>query len=446
MPKGNTDMTPCEPVACRSSTLSSHLTNGLNIRPPICRTQSDRHGFRPRRRRYRGIFRVKQRVRSLPQRPSRSFTLIAGSDEVTSAQIGRSMSIRETRSRNPRLRGKALYVRVGSNRLYDNARAFRLPEFFYTQVGFTTNDFDTILGIVAAEIAKPLNSRLLRTRVQNDAIISRKRAFAPAEMLFLYLQVMRGANEGGQGLETISFSHGISIGTCSTYLHHTAHAVYYALKQCSDARIQWTPSEDRKAMSGLIVGFPNVISFVDGTKVRTWRPSDPERQEAQYCGHHHFHCHVILVWTDIYGLITRLDFAEDGSRHDRGIYNDSAPLRHPAAFFSDDEHAIADTGFQGKESTTITPFKKGQGRYFDYRTQFNRDIRKQRITNEHVIGIINNRNRLLLGRWPYERRLFRIKYEVAAMLTNWRWRTHGQALVPLEARMQNVVDENAGNW
>jgi hypothetical protein len=74
--------------------------------------------------------------------------------------------------------------------------------------------------------------------MQNGAIISRKRAFSPAEMSFLYLQVMRGANEGGQGLETISFSHRISVGTCSTYLHHTAHAVYYALKQCSDARIQ----------------------------------------------------------------------------------------------------------------------------------------------------------------------------------------------------------------
>jgi hypothetical protein len=183
---------------------------------------------------------------------------------------------------------KSLYVRVGSNRLYENARAFHRPEFFYTQVGFTTTDFDTILGVVAVEIAKPLNPRLLRAREKNDAIVSRKRAFAPAEMFFLYLQVMRGANEGRKGLETISFSHGISIGTCSKYLYPAAHAVYYALKQCRDAKIQWTPPADSKTMRGLIYGFTNSISFVDGTKVRTWRQSDPERQEAQYCGHHHF--------------------------------------------------------------------------------------------------------------------------------------------------------------
>jgi hypothetical protein len=108
-------------------------------------------------------------------------------------------------------------------------------------------------------------------------------------------------------------------------------------------------------MRDLIDVFLNAVSFVDGTKMRTWRPTDPKRQEAKYDGHHHFHCHAVLVWCDVYGAITRLDFCEDGSRHDRGIYNNCETVHNPADFFSDDSMLSQIQAFKGKKAQRYVP-------------------------------------------------------------------------------------------
>jgi len=147
-------------------------------------------------------------------------------------------------------------------------------------------------------------------------------------------------------------------------------------------------------MRGMLYGFPFGIVFVDGTTQRAYRPLCAVRQEAILSGHHHFHCHVALVRTDVFGLIIRLDMTQLGSRHDRGIYNFTEVNRHPEQYFTGPEHALADTGFQGDGDHIVCPAKSNQARGFPLRGAMNRDIRKQLIRNKWSVGLVSNRFRL----------------------------------------------------
>jgi len=55
-------------------------------------------------------------------------------------------------------------------------------------------------------------------------------------------------------------------------------------------------------MEGFTSGFLLGIIFVDGTKVRRWRPTDSQELLRAYDGHHHFHCFCMLARVDVYGL------------------------------------------------------------------------------------------------------------------------------------------------
>jgi hypothetical protein len=139
------------------------------------------------------------------------------------------------------------------------------------------------------------------------------------------------------------------------------HALFTALSADEEMKIKWPTTAERVAMRDTIVGFPMAVCFVDGTKITRFRPIDPNRQEALYDGHHHKHCSGDLVWCDVYGTTIRLDFVGDGFRHDRGIYNSSAPNTTPALYFSPGEVCIGDTGFVGGGDHLICPVKKNQG-------------------------------------------------------------------------------------
>jgi len=52
-------------------------------------------------------------------------------------------------------------------------------------------------------------------------------------------------------------------------------------------------------MEGLVSGFPSGIIFVDGKKVRRWRPTDTQEQLRAYDGHHHCHCFSFLMWLGV---------------------------------------------------------------------------------------------------------------------------------------------------
>ena len=144
-----------------------------------------------------------------------------------------------------------------------------------------------------------------------------------------------------------------------------------------------------------------------------------------------------MFWVDVFGTFIRVDITKVGSKHDRGIFNESGPFRNEDEYFDGEQHAIGDIGFQGA-GKVLCPFKSNQGATFVHRGMWNKELRRERICNEWGIGYINNRNRLFLGRWPFESCLFPVNYENAAMIANWRWRRRGTTLVPLERRLSRL--------
>jgi hypothetical protein len=92
---------------------------------------------------------------------------------------------------------------------------------------------------------------------------------------------------------------GLSEGTVTNYIHHVSIKVQRVLKEFNP--IVWPTAEERAAMQGLLIGFPDVIGFVDGNKTRRWRPKDTIRQELAFDGHEHAHVFSILLRMDIYG-------------------------------------------------------------------------------------------------------------------------------------------------
>jgi len=150
------------------------------------------------------------------------------------------------------------------------------------------------------------------------------------------------------------------------------------------------------------------------------------------------------MWTDVFGVIIRVEMTKFGARHDRGIYNDCDPHRFPRQFYSSRQHTMADTGFQGDGEEIVCPVKRGQCRSFRERAEMNRDIRKQRIQNEWAVGLVSNRFQLFLGRWSLDDDLWEVMYEVACHLVNLRIRRSVVPPVPLSRMIERLELYSSG--
>lgn len=171
-------------------------------------------------------------------------------------------------------------------------------------------------------------------------------------------------------------------------------ALFRVLSEDPLIKVEWSDTEERRNMCGLVYSFPNYFAFVYGMKQHTFRLKGShkcmkiatrrgkEKEKLLFSGQHHSFCHYTLVWTDLYGLIIRIDINLNGSMHDRRLYNNSEPYRNPTEYFSEKEKLIVDTRFQGDGSHIVFPFKRNQCHGYVRRSHMNRDIRKQRIRNE----------------------------------------------------------------
>lgn len=142
------------------------------------------------------------------------------------------------------------------------------------------------------------------------------------------------------------------------------------------------------------------------------------------------------MWTDLYGVIIRLEITPLGKRHDRGIYNDCDPFLIPESYFGAGDMVSGDLGFQGPLYHIAFPFKRGQDNWFELHTQLNKDIRKKRIPNEWPIGLIKNHFRTFLGSWPVDDAYFPIFMPFAAHLINYRIRRSSVPPVPLDKMLE----------
>jgi hypothetical protein len=87
-------------------------------------------------------------------------------------------------------------------------------------------------------------------------------------------------------------------------------------------------------MQGLLIGFPDVIGFVDGNKTRRWRPKDTIRHWLAFDGHKHAHVFSVLLWMDIHDRHIHLDFSDVGMKHGRALFNKSHVMQHLDAYFT----------------------------------------------------------------------------------------------------------------
>jgi DDE superfamily endonuclease len=256
----------------------------------------------------------------------------------------------------------------------------------------------------------------------------RARKLLTEEQIILYLTTLGGSNEGGIGHVSLGVTFRLSEGTVTNYIHHVSIKVHRVMKEFNP--IVWPTAEERAAMQGLLIWFPDVIGFVDGNKTRRWRPKDTIRQKLALDGHKHAYVFSILLWMDIYGFYIHLDFSEVGAKHDRALFNKSHVMQHLDALFIGNEVLMTDMWFTG-EGTIVCPFKSGRALHFELRGLWNQMIRKQRMINEWGVGYIRNRHRMFLGRWPYDDHLFPICYESCVMLAYWRFDRRGEALQTL---------------
>lgn len=137
----------------------------------------------------------------------------------------------------------------------------------------------------------------------------------------------------------------------------------------------------------------------------------------------------MLVFCDLYGRFIRLEISDKGAESDRNLYTSSEVYQNPSDFLTAGQLGMADMGFGGS-GALVVPYKNKESTEWIHMTNYNRYIRRQRMVNEWGIGYINNRFRIFLGRWPFEKELFPIAYNTAAMLCNWQFDRRGFALQP----------------
>jgi len=334
-------------------------------------------------------------------------------------------------------------TQVGGRQYYASVRGHHDPTLFKSMCGFSPVEFDAIVELARERVERPMNPRLHRSVEMNELRRPRRRVCSAVEMNFLTLVLLRGGDEGALPIRTVAFNVGVSPATGRNYFSHCILALHDTFMLACP--IVSPSAVESREMEGLVNGFPSGIVFVDGTKVRRWRPTDTQEQLRAYDGHRHFHCFSVLVWVEVYDSIVRVDVSSLGACHDRRLFTGTGPHLFPASFFDGDQHAIGDTGFIGPSRVLVCPFRRNAEEADVDQGEWNTDIRKSRIRNEWGIGDVKNRFRMFLGRWSYASMLIAPSFELCAMLCNLRWKHSGARLVPLHRQLANMDSYNAAS-
>lgn len=119
---------------------------------------------------------------------------------------------------------------------------------FLQHTGHSVPDFDDLYGIAVSLIALLMDPRLTMSMQEVSLRSPRRRAVPNEVMLFIFLHLLRGGNEGGLGLELISCIYGLSCGTISNYIRHVGTALLIVSKSNSEARIGRILTNGNKCM------------------------------------------------------------------------------------------------------------------------------------------------------------------------------------------------------
>ncbi|PXF47704.1 hypothetical protein BWQ96_02566 [Gracilariopsis chorda] len=291
---------------------------------------------------------------------------------------------------------KATYVRRHPSGIYNYVRFQDANIHLFKKIThLTLAEFDSLHHLAEVELQKPFD---VRHQLHQETVrVPRKRQLNTQEILFFLFDIFGGSNEGNQGLEHMALKYRMSVGSVSNYFRYGLMALHKSLDEVTPRLVRWPSHAERIHMEGLVIGFPFCVFFFDGNKNKRWRPGDAKEQEKAYDGYKKCHCWALLVFCDIFGRFIRVEISDHGAESDRSLYTNSDVCPNRESYLADGQHGMADMGFAG-DGELVVPYKRTESASWLYRTEHYNDIRKQSMVNEWVIGFINNRYRLFLGR------------------------------------------------
>lgn len=139
---------------------------------------------------------------------------------------------------------------------------------------------------------------LEKTDKEKSSAQSRKWAVSKGIILFLFLHILQDGNEGGVGLENLSWKVGLGVFTPPNHFRHIAMAHVIVLKDEKNVVVQRPICAKRESVHGSVWGFSKYVALVDGTKQKIFSPEDDKIQKETYRGQHHVNdaVRISLVW------------------------------------------------------------------------------------------------------------------------------------------------------
>jgi len=253
------------------------------------------------------------------------------------------------------------------------------PAMVKCLTGLTVEGFLALLPAFAAAYDVELNDRDKRrgTPRQRERGAGQKGALPQlADKLVFILFYFR--------LYPIQMAQGFFFGMGQPQANEWIHRLSPVLKAALGYDLQ-LPARQPQDIKAVLEACPGLEFIIDGTERPIRRPTDPERQRANYSGKKKRPTRKNNVITDKRtGKVKGLSPTVEGKRHDKKLADEQDGAFPPGSTL------WKDTGFQGYEPKTVRtlqPTKKPRGRDLSLEEKTaNRLISSQRIGIEHTLG------------------------------------------------------------
>lgn len=136
-----------------------------------------------------------------------------------------------------------------------------------------------------------------------------------------------------------------------------------------------------------VFGILEACLFCERDRNSCLEPNDDGKHEKKYDSHHHMYYLAALEWTDIYGLIIRVDCTILGSMHHLTIFNDSSPYCSPTRFFCLNQNVTEDKELKEQGNDFIFLFKSPQDTTWKHRRYWNMCIWNRQMVKEWSTGL-----------------------------------------------------------
>lgn len=282
------------------------------------------------------------------------------------------------------------------------------PEMFYTEIGFSIDEFDHLFTLSA------------------DCFIfkgkGRKPQIAQKDILIILLHFFRRYPR----LEEMASALGMTASKLSKILDkaiQAAHERYVPLFITRPAETIDLPSDPNVPECGYIV---------DATVQRIQVPTGTfEQKKKWFSGKHGFYCLKSQVITDMKGAAIMVNSGYLGAIHDMNIFRETLEAWHHIAVLHPNTPAkiLADKGYQANDiDALVTPIKGSPDKLSRQENAFNERIGKSRIVVENFFGRVKNRYAIIGSVFRHSQEQYSKIFELCCALTNFEIRLCGHGL------------------